>query len=373
MAVDNSAEPGSPDNAAPTLGSPVGTPSDHGASNSGPATASADPAAPTSVSSWVFRAGKLVHQDVSRERLDKYLKDPSTVVLIDFTSPSRDDLSWVVERLHLHPVAVTDILERSSRPKLERYDTHDFLYCYYLDFDKESGYLHAADVAFFFAGNAVVSVRQPGSEDFFKRLAKRVGSHADLSAHGMYALFWGVLDAVVDSHFDVVQEMDDHLDDLEENVFQEDRAMDVPETQRQLFAARKDLVRIRRLTFPMREIVNAVVRDERDRIPSAMLPYFNDVYDHTLRVNDWVDSSRDLLTSLLDASLTIQGNRMNLIMKKVTSWAAIIAVPTLITGFFGQNIPFIGFGEDTGLILSSGLIVVSSVTLYALFRKNDWL
>jgi magnesium transporter len=104
-----------------------------------------------------------------------------------------------------------------------------------------------------------------------------------------------------------------------------------------------------------------------------MMPYYQDVYDHVLRATEWTESLRDLVTTILETNLTIQGNRMNVITKKVTSWAAIIAVPTFITGFYGMNLPYPGFGNDDGLF--SAIVVMLGVggLLYWIFRRNDWL
>jgi magnesium transporter len=104
-----------------------------------------------------------------------------------------------------------------------------------------------------------------------------------------------------------------------------------------------------------------------------MGPYFQDVYDHVLRATDWTESLRDLVTTILETNLTIQGNRLNVITKKVTSWAAIIAVPTAITRFFGQNVPYPGFATTAGFIRSSALILVLSGGLYIMFRRKNWL
>jgi magnesium transporter len=103
------------------------------------------------------------------------------------------------------------------------------------------------------------------------------------------------------------------------------------------------------------------------------MPYFQDVYDHVLRATEWTESLRDLVTTILETHLTIQGNRLNVITKQVTSWAAIIAVPTAITGFYGQNVPFPGFAAQHGFITSSALIVVLSGILYLVFRRKGWL
>src|ERR1700748_2576796 len=98
-----------------------------------------------------------------------------------------------------------------------------------------------------------------------------------------------------------------------------------------------------------------------------LMPYYQDVYDHVLRAAEWTDSLRDLVTSILETNLTIQGNRMNVISKKVTGWAAIIAVPTLITGFYGMNVPYPYFGRQLGFTISACLMIVSMIVLYRVF------
>jgi len=136
---------------------------------------------------------------------------------------------------------------------------------------------------------------------------------------------------------------------------------------------RKSLVLLRRVVLPMREVVNTLLRRDLQLVDEAMGPYFQDVYDHILRAAEWTESLRDLVASILETNLTIQGNRLNIISKKVTSWAAIIAVPTAITGFYGQNVPYPGFSQHWGLYSSSALMLGLSIGLYFLFRRNDWL
>jgi magnesium transporter len=104
-----------------------------------------------------------------------------------------------------------------------------------------------------------------------------------------------------------------------------------------------------------------------------MHPYYQDVYDHVLRATEWTESLRDLVTTILETNLTIQGNRMNVITKKVTSWAAIIAVPTFVTGFYGMNVPYPGFARTWGVLAALGIMVVVAGALYVAFRRRDWL
>ena len=143
--------------------------------------------------------------------------------------------------------------------------------------------------------------------------------------------------------------------------------------QRKSFQLRKSLVLLRRITLPMREVVNTLMRRDLGIVPDEMAPYYRDIYDHVIRATEWTESLRDLVTSIVETNLTEQGNRMNLIMKKVTSWAAIIAVPTAITGWYGQNVPYPGFGKQSGLITSAVLILGLASGLYFLFRRKDWL
>ena len=169
----------------------------------------------------------------------------------------------------------------------------------------------------------------------------------DLAKFGVGYLLHGLLDYIVDGHFEAVQSLDDAVEGLEDQLF-----ADIPQdlaVQRRSFELRKSLVLLRRIVIPMREVVNALMRRDLHVVSDDMMPYYQDVYDHVLRAAEWTDSLRDLVTSILETNLTIQGNRLNVITKKVTSWAAIIAVPTFITGFYGMNVPYPGFSRAVGL------------------------
>ena len=123
----------------------------------------------------------------------------------------------------------------------------------------------------------------------------------------------------------------------------------------------------------MREVVNTLMRRDIGLVPAEMTPYYQDVYDHVLRASEWTESLRDLVSTIVETNLTIQGNRLNVITKKVTSWAAIIAVPTAVTGFYGQNVPYPGFARHSGFVVSTILIVALSGGLYLAFRRRGWL
>ena len=122
---------------------------------------------------------------------------------------------------------------------------------------------------------------------------------------------------------------------------------------------RRALVRFHRLVVPMREAVSSLMRREHAAVAEELYPYFQDVYDHILRVSESTDSLRDLVSTIVETNLSLRDYRQNLIVKKVTSWAAIIAVPTLVTGYYGMNVPYPGFGQHLGFLASTLLMVVA--------------
>ncbi|PZS24167.1 MAG: magnesium transporter [Pseudonocardiales bacterium] len=318
----------------------------------------------------MYRSGVLELEDFPVQDISEHIKQPGVTVWLDMCAPDADDLATISEELDLHRLAIEDAGQERQRPKLDRYDSHLFVTSYAVALDMTSGELDTFEVAVFVTHNAVVTVRK--SERFdIDGVVARWDASPDLAKHGVSFLLHGLLDYVVDGHFAAVQTLDDEIETLEDLLF-DDQSSDLS-VQRRSFELRKSLVRLRRVVLPMREVVNSLMRRDLHSFDEAMTPYYQDVYDHVLRATEWTESLRDLVTTVLETNLTIQGNRLNVITKQVTSWAAIIAVPTAITGFYGQNVPYPGFSHESGFYVSTIAIVVLSVGLYILFRRRDWI
>jgi len=234
----------------------------------------------------------------------------------------------------------------------------------------EQRQLRPHEVSLFITTNALVTVRAEEGFDI-DAVVVRWDAMSQLAKSGVGFLLHGLLDYVVDTHFDAAQQLDTEIDSLEDALFDE-QGGDV-QLQRRTFEVRKSLVDFRRLVLPMREVVNALLRRDLGIVDDTMTPYYQDVYDHVLRVAEWTESLRDLLANIHDTRLTMRGNKLNSIMKKVTSWAAIIAVPTAVTGFYGQNVPYPGFGQVGGFWTSAAIMVMLSGGLYIIFKVKDWL
>ena len=312
----------------------------------------------------------MTDEDFPVDQISEHLARESAVVWVDLCAPDLEDLQLVADELGLHRLAVEDAAQGRQRPKFDRYPGHDFLAAYSVQLDVESGQLITSEIAAFITPTALITVRR--DETFsIDRLLTRWDDEADLTKYGVGALLHGLLDFVVDGHFDAVESLDDQIEELEDLLF-DDRPHDQA-VQRRSFELRKSLVQLRRVVLPMREVVNTMMRREIGYVSDELMPYYQDVYDHVLRATEWTESLRDLVNTILETNLTIQGNRLNIITKKVTSWAAIIAVPTAITGFYGQNLPYPGFAHQSGFITSSFLIASLSGALYLTFKRKDWL
>jgi magnesium transporter len=307
-----------------------------------------------------YHDGELTAEGFPVSAVSDYLAQPDTVVWVDLCAPDTVDLELVANELGLHELAVEDAVEQLQRPKLDHYRTHDFLNMYAVRLNTETGELDTSELSAFLTTNALVTVRKDELFDI-EQVVERWDRNTDLSHYHCGFLVYGLVDFVVDG---AIEELEDLLFDTVS------RDTDV---QRRSFELRKSLVQLRKIVLPMREVINTLMRRDVRAIAPDMVPYFQDVYDHVLRATEWTESLRDMVTTILETNLTIQGNRLNVITKKVTSWAAIIAVPTAVTGFYGQNVPFPGFSAEHGFITSSALIVVLSAVLYVVFRKKDWL
>jgi magnesium transporter len=318
----------------------------------------------------VYRKGVLEAEGFGVADISKYLEQPDTLVWADFCAPSKEQLDELAGELGLHELAVEDALEPHQRPKLDSYATHLFLSSRAVSVDVEDGSLEETEIDAFVSERWLITVRENDGFSIGPML-QRWDRSPDLAAHGVSFLLYGLLDVVIDGYFDAIQAFDDYYDEVSDGIFSE-HPLD-PAQQRSWFEMRRAMVRFHRLAVPMREAVSSLMRREHAAVSEELYPYYQDVYDHMLRVSESSDSLRDLVSTIVETNFSLRDYRQNLIVKKVSSWAAIIAVPALVTGYYGMNLPYPGSGTDWGVVASLALMVGASVGLYLLFRRRGWL
>lgn len=319
-----------------------------------------------------WRDGVLVAENFPLEEVSDYIDAGDCLVWADVCAPDAAVLAQLAEELSLDPHAIEDAVSEHERPKATRYATHLFLTTYAVRQDTETGLLTRTHVSAFGMKRVFVTVRLDDGFDI-ENVVREWDDNNDLMKFGVRALVHGLLDVIVDEYFEAIQSLDDEIEEIEDILFDED-ARTTRDMQRRTFALRKSLVETRRAILPMREVVNTVMRRfTEDEHSAELAPYYEDLYDHVLRASEWTESLRDMITSIFETNMSLTDLRMNMIMKKLTSWAAIIAVPTAITGYFGQNVPYPGFAKEWGFVLSVVAILVIAGALYVGFRRKDWL
>ena len=324
----------------------------------------------TVVATRVYRNGRLEHENFPLAAVSDHLDEEGTLVWADFCNPTAEDLAELAEELGLHELAVEDATTANQRPKLDVYNTHLFMSCVAVDVDMERGGLITTEINAFVNSRWIVTVRK-GDHFAMGAVCKRWDRVAHLTTGGASVLLYGLLDVVVDGYFNVIDAFDQYYDEISEGLFS-DEPLD-PVKQKHWFHMRRALVRFHRLVVPTREAISGIMRREHAAVSDAVYPYYQDVYDHILRVSESSDSLRDLVSTIVETNISLRDFRQNQIMKKVTGWAAILAVPTLMTGFYGMNVPFPGNGAQWGATVAVGSVPILSFALYLMFRRRDWL
>lgn len=317
----------------------------------------------------VFRDGALVDSGAGLDSLADLLGESGTLLWIDLVSPDKALMQRVGTYLGLHELAVDDAVSPHQRPKVDRYDSHLFMSAHAVTASAH-GHLSETEVNVFSDTNWIVTVRK-GTQFDLAPVLDRTSRSADIGRYGIGFIAWAILDVIVDGYLDAIQVFDDYYDRVSESLFG-DEPLDL-NGQREWFTMRKALVRMHRLITPLREVVNELMRREHQSFHEGLFPWFQDVYDHAIRATEATDQLRDLVTTIAEANIALRDFRQNQQVKKVTGWAAIVAVPTLITGWYGMNVPYPGAEQGWGVLSAAGLSVGVSAALYVVFKSRDWL
>lgn len=313
----------------------------------------------------LYRNGELVDENFPAADVAHLAEDHSAVVWLDLCAPSETDIALLHDELGLHELAIEDAFGERQRPKVDRYPTHLFLSVHAVTYADHE--VSTTEIDVFVLPRVLVTVRENESYSL-DGVLRRWDTGAVLAASGVSFLLHGLLDDVADGHYSAAQALDDDIEDVEDRIYQEK-----PHLGREILKLRRALVQLRRVALPMREILGSLVHRDHSLISDELMPYYLDVKDHTLFTAELTESMRELVTNLREAEVAVQGNRLNSIMKKVTSWAAIFAVPTAISGYYGMNVPYPGFEQRWGFWAATLGIFSLSYVLYLMFKRRDWL
>lgn len=328
------------------------------------------PSCPTATR--LYDQGKVIAQDFGYDQVAGMLEQhPDAVLWLDLIAPAPDDLRRVAGAFQLHPLAVEDAMTDHERPKFDRYPHHVFLNVYAVDIatkDSETRF-GKTEISAFVTKRALITVRKSPSDT--SKFVERWDAAAGLGGDGVGFLLYGLLDVVADGQYAAAQRLDTAMDQVEDPLLEEGGA---PRAVRmKAIDQRKLLAALRRAVAPMPELVGQAMRADLGLVDAELRPYYRDVEDHAQHTLDEVEHLRDRIDSLLQADTAEQGNVLNDTTRKLAAWAAIVAVPTAITGYFGQNLPYPGFEKFSGFLVSTASILAISVLLYFYLKRRGWL
>jgi magnesium transporter len=288
---------------------------------------------------------------------------------LDLTDPGEEDVAALGEVFSFHPLALEDMVKRGQRPKLEDFDDYMFL-VYYGAAEGKDGGIELEEVhAFLSGGYLVTSHARPCA--VLEEARKRFDAQAPSSEQ---FVIYRVLDGLTDSFFPILDRLDERMERLDGEIF----VRPDPSQLQEITSLRRDLVALRRVVTPQRDLLARGVDDilELPGLEADSRNYFRDVYDHAIRISDQIDSYRDLLAGTRDAYLSVVSNRLNQITKQLTVVATIFLPLSFVVGFFGQNFKWLVVHIDSAedfFLLGIGSLVLSVLGLLAWFRRGSYL
>ena len=309
-------------------------------------------------------------RDVEIPDISEALKEPGVFVWVGLHDPSPELLQQIQKEFGLHDLAVEDAQLAHQRPKLEQYGDSIFVVLRPAILAPDQQRIELGETHLFLGPRYIVSIRH-GDTPGYAAVRTRCESTPALLAKGPGFVLYAVMDFIVDHYFPVLDTLGDQLERLEDEIFSEtfDRT-----TVQRIYDLKRNLVEVKRAVSPLVDVCNRLVRFDMPLIPEDTRPYFRDVYDHAIRINEHVDTLRELLTGALEAHLSLTAVNQNDAMKKLAGWAAIIAVPTMVAGVYGMNFKFMPELEwRYGYPVVMTAMVGVCVYLYYRFKRTGWL
>jgi magnesium transporter len=321
-----------------------------------------------SVNNAVYVDGHKTAQLPSLEETYETHRQRSGIAWIDLYKPAKGELTSVAQEYDLHPLAVEDAMEGHQRAKLERYGDSLFLVLKAAQYQDQSKTIAFNEGHIFVGENFVATVRHkeiPAIDEARRRLE----SNSELLIHGPEAILYAIVDQVVDDYEPVVDSIRTDIEEIEAEVYSGKIGV-----SRRIHELTGEVFQFQRATSPLARALERLVEGDEYKIDPEVKNHLRDIHDHALRVSEHIEGFRERLSGILNVNLTSVSIRQNDQNKKISAWAAIVAVPTVIAGIYGMNFKFMPELKWLyGYPLVLGVMILVSVALYGAFKRADWL
>ncbi|MGG0582137.1 magnesium/cobalt transporter CorA [Priestia aryabhattai] len=294
-----------------------------------------------------------------------HLSDPSIKWFwVDLASPSEEEGKVLETFFHFHPLAIEDCLHLLQRPKLDYYEGYSFLVLHYLN----SNTLDVEEVDLFIGENYLVTFHfEPVLS--IETVRQRLLQHLSGFNKGVSYIAYTVLDQLVDDYFPIVYEIEDKLNEIESR----DAKKSIALLMNDVFDIRSDLLKLRKTILPMRDLLYRIINSERLYIPAEQKAYFNDIYDHLIKLTSMVEANRDMTSDMRDNYLSLNANRMNSIMMTLTIISSIFIPLTFVVGLYGMNFDHMPeLHWHYGYYIVLGIMVLMTISMILWFKRKGW-
>lgn len=308
--------------------------------------------------------------NISLNDINQTLQQTEQFIWLGLHEPDNQTLETIKEQFKLHELAIEDAHNAHQRPKIEMYGDTLFAVLRTAQMHNESHHIDFGETHFFIGHKFLVTIRH-GSTISYADVRKKCESTPHLLKKGQGFAMYSVMDSIVDQYFPVVNKMEEELQIIEEKVF---KGKPSRQTTEDIYQLKRELLEIKRAVSPLVDIANRLMRFDITLISEDTQPYFRDIYDHAIRINEMVDHTRELLNTALEANFSLISISQSDVSKKFAGWAAIIAVPTMVAGFYGMNFKFMPELEwQYGYPLVVLFTICLCVIIYTLFKRSGWL
>ncbi|GIX28554.1 MAG: magnesium transport protein CorA [Burkholderiales bacterium] len=308
--------------------------------------------------------------DLPVERISDYLVKPGGFVWVALKDPTPQELSQMQEEFNLHELAVEDARHGHQRPKIEEYGDSLFVVLQVIEM-RDDGELTVGEVDIFVGSNYVLSIRS-GAERGFQDVRARCEREPELLRYGAGFVLYALMDSVVDRYFPIVGALEDELERIEERIFQQ--STPARRIIEDLYSLKHRLMIVQHAVAPLLEAVSKLHGGRTPPVCGGMQEYFRDVSDHLLRMLRTIEGRREMLNTVMQVNLAMITLAENEVMKRLASYAALFAVPTMIAGIYGMNfrhMPELDWTFGYPLVLA--VMAGADALLWRRFKKAGWL
>jgi len=299
------------------------------------------------------------------------LKDLPTVTWINIDGLHQLDIIEKVGRhFNIHPLVLEDIVNTGQRPKTEEFEDLIFVVLKMLHYDENLEKITSEQFSLVLGPNFLISFQEIQG-DVFRTVRERIRKpKTRIRKAGCDYLAYALIDAIVDHYFLILEKLGENIEALEEDLLENPS----PETLQTLHEMKREMIYLRKQIWPIRELINSLVKGESSLINESTSLFFRDIYDHTIQIIDTIESYRDILSGMLDIYLSTLSNKMNEVMKVLTIIATIFIPITFVAGIYGMNFKFMPELEwRWGYVMVWAIIVVVVGIMIGFFKKKQWL